>query len=80
MYAHAAAERLVRFFITVHGRDLGQAGQILSSLFIRWFEVLAVSAPWGVEPIVVRECLGRGVLGYKVLTRLSAYDVSKEGW
>ena len=44
-----AAERLVGFFVTVDGGDLGQAIEVLGGLFVSGLQVLAMTAPGGVE-------------------------------
>ena len=49
LYTKLSAERLVGLFVAIDCCYLGEALQIDGSLLVCWLEVLAVSAPRGVE-------------------------------
>lgn len=46
---HAATESLVAFVVAIDGGDLCQAIETLGSFLVGGLEVLAMTAPWGVE-------------------------------
>jgi len=48
--SHTTAESLVVLIIAVDGDYLSQIFEPFRGLFIGGFEVLAMAAPWGIEP------------------------------
>lgn len=49
LYAHATTELLVVVIVTVDGGDFSETFEALGSFLVSWLQVLAVTAPGGVE-------------------------------
>ena len=49
-----SAKGFVFFIVAVDGGDFGQTFEVFGGFFVGGFEVLAVTAPWRIEPISIR--------------------------